>query len=136
MNDPDIRRFHKAAIRRLEAAEILLDNGLAQDSLYLSGYCLECSLKALILARTPQSRRREKQKERFRGGAAHTLEWLLAELHRVQSDLPGQFSAPLRFAFVHWRVELRYEVGRCDPDDVEQIITFGRELWEWVGRNL
>jgi HEPN domain-containing protein len=126
----------KAAIRRLEAAEVLLDNGVILDALYLAGYCLECSLKALILARTPQSRRREKQKERFRGAAAHTLEWLSNELHKVKSDLPDRFSTPLRFAFLHWRVELRYEVSRCDSDDVEEVIRIGKELWEWVGRNL
>jgi len=138
MNDPDIRKFHKAAIRRLEAAEVLLDNEITLEALYLAGYCLECSLKALILARTPQSRRREKLKDRFRGAAAHSLDWLVTELHKVRVDLPDRFSAPLRlrFAFLHWRVELRYAVSRRDADDVERIMQIGKEMWEWVGRNL
>ena len=57
------RDFQRAAAQRLNAAETLLREKLTLDAQYLSGYAVECSLKALILELTPDSSKADKLKE-------------------------------------------------------------------------
>ena len=60
MIDKEVQRFMRAASQRYTAAELLLREGLNLEAMYLAGYVVECSLKALILAHTPQRRRKQR----------------------------------------------------------------------------
>src|SRR6266498_3597504 len=108
MNDPIIRKMYGAAVHRLEAAEDL-EQGHSLDSLYLAGYAIECSLKALILSQTPERSRQKTFTEEFRGSVAHDFESLNSKLRRLNFLLPKEQLAKLRVANAIWSVDLRYE---------------------------
>ena len=57
------RDFLKVAAQRLTTAGTLLREKLTLDAQYLGGYTVECSLKALILHRTPDPDKPEKLKQ-------------------------------------------------------------------------
>jgi hypothetical protein len=59
------RDYQKAALQRLTTAEALLDLRLNLDAQYLGGYTVECSLKALILERTPAADQADTLKKNF-----------------------------------------------------------------------
>jgi HEPN domain-containing protein len=52
--EKQIRLFERIAEQRLAAAELLLEHQFYLDAVYLAGYTVECSLKALILRWTPR----------------------------------------------------------------------------------
>ena len=63
---PEVRRFYRAAEAHRDAARLLVDACPKQgsstdghDVVYLSGYIVECSLKALYLDRVPNRRHDE-----------------------------------------------------------------------------
>lgn len=57
------RDFQKASAQRLTAAETLLREKLTLDAQYIGGYTVECSLKSLILHRTPDPDKPDKLKQ-------------------------------------------------------------------------
>jgi hypothetical protein len=67
-----IRAYRRAASQRREAAVILMRHSKHLDAVYLGGYAVECSLKALLLARMPQ-RQRETLLSTFRGRPGHDV---------------------------------------------------------------
>jgi len=71
-----VKKFFKAGLQRLNAAEALYDiGGLELDALYLGGYAIECSMKAMILKNVPHSKRQQFLKH-FSGQTAHDIEFL------------------------------------------------------------
>ena len=74
------RDFQRAAAQRLNAAETLLREKLTLNAQYLGGYATECSLKALILELTPDSKKADKLREITAGAKMHRPEILLGEL--------------------------------------------------------
>ena len=73
-------------MQRLTTAEFLLNNGYNLDAVYLAGYTIECSLKALILAVTPLPARSTKLKSITSGSRMHNAEVLK---YSVQSNFVG-----------------------------------------------
>src|SRR4051794_6954220 len=55
--DREARAYYYAAVQRREDARHLLAAGRTTGAVYLAGYCVECGLKALILAETPARQR-------------------------------------------------------------------------------
>lgn len=55
--DKDARRFYRAARERWDDAEFLADADRTTGAVYMAGYCVECVLKALIVAQAPRKSR-------------------------------------------------------------------------------
>ena len=75
-NDPKtpeewIKRFLKAAEQRRTTAESLNEQGMYVDQAYLTGYVVECALKALVINDTPVSDRESTLDDLTRGTASH-----------------------------------------------------------------
>jgi HEPN domain-containing protein len=71
------RELRELALIRLKEAKVLLRNGYYDGAYYLSGYCIECALKACIAKRT----RRYEFPDKKTADASHTHK--LSELIRV-----------------------------------------------------
>ena len=65
------RDFLKVAGQRLTAAETLLREKLTLDAQYIGGYTVECSLKSLIMHRTPDPEKPDKLKRVTSGAKMH-----------------------------------------------------------------
>ena len=71
------RELRELALIRLKEARVLLRNGYYDGAYYLSGYCIECALKACVAKRT----RRYEFPDKKTADASHTHK--LSELIRV-----------------------------------------------------
>lgn len=123
-------KFLRAAEQRLETADFLMRHGFHLDSMYLSGYCAECALKAIILRRTP-SARRAGVAEGFRGAKTHSFDHLKTLLNMVRCPLPAVESRRL-VAIASWSPGLRYEHGRRKREEAERFIEASRAIRDWV----
>ncbi|MEJ7640485.1 MAG: HEPN domain-containing protein [Singulisphaera sp.] len=101
------RDFQKAAAQRLTTAETLLRERLTLDAQYLSGYTVECSLKALIMELTPDPDKPDTLKKITAGAKMHRPEMLLGELRNLGVALPLVLAKRMRR--FEWTTDLRYE---------------------------
>src|SRR5205085_10313843 len=85
---PSSRDFQRAARQRLTTAEFLLDHRYNLDAMYLAGYAVECTLKALILEVTPVAERPETLKTISSGKKMHDAEMLGAILKQRGHPIP------------------------------------------------
>ena len=129
MDDRDVSKLLRAAGQRLTSAQILYDNSAYLDSTYIAGYSVECSLKAVIIGRTPATRRQE-----FKGKIAHNYEYL-KDLLKKKNVNTSPISIALR-RIATWSTDLRYDVGRGDAGTAEQFLAAAREIYNWAQRNL
>ncbi len=118
-----IRLFERAATQRLSAAEFLMTRaGMEMDAVYLAGYGVECSLKALILRQTPRAQFKRMLRDLTEVGAkGHSFEYLkgiLKEQHRGRGrsdeDVLGKLARELKNV-ASWSTDLRYQVGTLKP---------------------
>lgn len=124
------REFQKAARQRLTSAEALLRLRLNLDAQYLGGYTVECSLKALILDRTPDADKPARLLRINSGAAMHRPEVLIGELRRLGTVLP--LSITKRMRRYHWTTDLRYEAGRRDAGETTAFLNTARAVHNWV----
>ena len=129
------RDFQKAAAQRLAAAETLLRQKLTLDAQYIGGYTVECSLKALILERSPPADRPEILKQITSGSSMHKPEVLLGELATLGVDLPLDLAKRMR-RFRQWTTSLRYETGRRDTGETIAFLKTAKAIHDWVERQL
>ncbi len=90
------RDFQRAAAQRMETAEFLWMHHYNLDSMYLAGYTIECSLKALILDLTPDLQKQETHDKITNSGIMHDPEILLGILGDLGCGLPLELSRRLR----------------------------------------
>jgi HEPN domain-containing protein len=128
--DALILKFLRAAKQRLTSAEFLLKADLGLDATYLAGYSVECSLKALLLARTPKKSRDAIQPV-FHGREGHNFERLKAMLERRGVSFSGDIVRRLRVVST-WSTDLRYEVGRISREDAARFLVETREILKWA----
>ena len=124
------REFQKAARQRLTSAEALLRLRLNLDAQYLGGYTVECSLKALILDRTPDADKPARLLRINSGAAMHRPEVLIGELRRLGTVLP--LSITKRMRRYHWTTDLRYEAGRRDLGETIAFLNTAKAVHNWV----
>ena len=128
-----VKKFFKAGLQRLNAAEALYDlGGLELDALYLGGYAVECSMKSIILKQVPHSKRQQFLKH-FSGQRAHDIEFLkhLWKQNRCE-PLPKSLAKSLPGFVSCWSTDLRYEVGRGNAEDTANSLEFARNFVVWV----
>src|SRR5690606_34606439 len=115
------RDFLKVAVQRLTAAEQIFEVlRLNTDAQYIGGYCVECSLKALILHKTPDNEHESVLDRITRGANWHRAEVLLPLLKERQVRLPLDLSKRLRR--FDWTTDLRYESGRSDTGETKGLL--------------
>ncbi|MEX0744757.1 MAG: hypothetical protein WD118_04075 [Phycisphaeraceae bacterium] len=142
MGGDRVQYFARAAEHRLIAAEVLLRNAmdayptLLLDAVYLGGYAVECSLKAVILSRIPEPERDAYEKQHFRGRDGHKLEALHDKLvshgARPPSDVMRRIHA------LRWHSELRYEAGamKFKEADALRFCRDAVEIVRWMKRSM
>jgi hypothetical protein len=143
MADPekDIRLFFRAASARLEAARFLLENGYYVDSTYLAGYVIECSLKAVILRRTPRVEHAPIMAKLTQAGAkGHNFEFLkqmfkerIGKLSSRDNELFGTLSNSFKVVS-SWSTDLRYTAGRGKHAEAERFFQAAADIHDWCQR--
>jgi HEPN domain-containing protein len=140
----DVRRFQRAAAQRLTAANLLLKNGFNLETTYLAGYAVECSLKALILRRSPRGRHTEMMEKLTKVGAkGHDFEYLKNILKKLLTGsertkdvdaFPAKvYNALARVAT--WSTDLRYEVGLVETRTAQLFLEAAEAIREWMERS-
>jgi hypothetical protein len=129
------RDFLKVALQRLSAAEAILESlRLTLEAQYIGGYSIECSLKALILEKTPASGRSDMLERLTRGATYHRAEVLLERLRDRNVFLTVDLARRMRR--FDWTTDLRYETGRKDTGETYGLLRTARSIYEWVERQL
>jgi HEPN domain-containing protein len=133
--DKDARRFYRAAEQRWEDADFLRVSGRTTAAVYLAGYCVECMLKALIVAQVPKHERIPTLQS-FRGTKAHDYDWL----REVYYEKGGaRFPPDVVQAFTTisvWSTEMRYQPGTIPEDDSEAFMSAVEIVWKWADGRL
>jgi HEPN domain-containing protein len=124
------RDFQKAAAQRLDTAGFLLKWNRTLDAMYIAGYTLECSLKALILEKTPVADRPQCLLKITSGAKMHRLEVLLGILSDMGFPLPLKLAK--RFRRATWSPALRYETGREDTGETRAFLKTAEQTYNWV----
>ena len=129
------RKFLRAAEQRLTAADLLWNEGFSLESMYLAGYGVECSSKALILRQTTGARRPSVLEEICHGTKGHDLEWLKQLLLRKGMIPPSDVVRGFR-RVVGWSTDLRYEVGRVKADEAASFLDAAKLIYSWAERSM
>ena len=130
MSPATSRDFQKAASQRLTTAKFLLDSKYTLDAMYITGYAIECSLKALILARTPAAVFPVQFEALTKGAKMHNFENLAAILRDLGMALPAQITKRIRKST--WSTSLRYESGRADTGETRACHHTAQLVYDWV----
>lgn len=129
--DVDARRYWRVAYQRLEDGALMLEKlDRPKAAVYLTGYAVECMLKALLIMSSAAGKRHEVV-ARFRGAIAHNLFWLRDGLAVRGVHLPATKAKELTF-LSSWSTELRYEPGPGDREDAERFIRAARLVVKWA----
>lgn len=128
------RDFQKAAAQRLTTAETLLREKLTLDAQYIGGYTVECSLKALIMEKTPEPDKRDQLRRITSGASMHRPDILLGELRRLGVALPLDLAKRMRR--FDWSTDLRYETGRRDTGETIAFLNTAKAIYNWVENQL
>ncbi|MCE9590218.1 MAG: HEPN domain-containing protein [Planctomycetes bacterium] len=124
--EPD---FMKAAAARLEVAVFLADNRYTLDSYYLTGYAIECSLKAIILTRTPVQERPATFLRVTSGKSMHNFEVLKDELHKMGCEVPMDLVRLLRR--YRWSTNMRYDHTRRPTSEARGFLKAAERVYNW-----
>jgi HEPN domain-containing protein len=127
------RKYLRAAIQRLDAAQALFKLHMNLDAIYLAGYSVECALKSLILERTAASDK-SRTLGSFRGRRGHDLGGLKDLLARRHCRVPTEI-VPHIARVETWSTELRYEVGRIPDSEAELFLSSSHKILHWVQRS-
>jgi hypothetical protein len=128
--DIDARRYYRVAFQRYEDGTLLQKINRPRAAIYLTGYSVECILKALLLVSTP-TRQRADVLASFRGAVGHNIDWLREHLVNRIGRLPVREAKQLSFVS-SWSTDLRYEPGPGDPDDAEAFLAAAESILNWA----
>jgi hypothetical protein len=128
------RKYIRAAAQRLVAVDMLSNAGLDFEAVYLAGYVIECSLKAMILSRVPWRHRADYARLALLGRHGHDFDYLRRRLAERGVEPPGQLVRELRNS--EWTTNLRYEVGQLDRTEAASFISMARRFLEWAQRSI
>ena len=121
------RDFQRAARQRITTAEFLLRHRYTLDAMYLAGYTVECSLKALIVELTPIADRPMTLTKIRSGRRMHDAEVLGGILKDLGQPIPLRLVKRLRRS--GWSTSLRYEAGRRDTGETRAFLKTAGDVW-------
>jgi HEPN domain-containing protein len=135
--DEDIRKFRRASEQRLKAAELLFEHAFYLEAIYIGGYAIECTLKQLILSRTPRNQHRLMLEKLTKVGAkGHDFEYLRGILESPPMNcFPPDDVAKLLGRVSTWSTELRYEVGAMKFEEADRFLKGVRRVRDWAERS-
>lgn len=111
-----------------------MNNRYNLDAMYLAGYAVECTLKALILELTPIGDKADTLKKITSGKKMHSPEVLGSILKDLGSPIPIELVR--RFRRSGWSTALRYESGRTDTGETRGFWKTAKMAFEWVEEQL
>ena len=128
---PSIRLFYRVAHSRFDDAEFLLAAGRTTGAVYLSGYGVECILKALLLSAVPAGERLDVVAS-FRGVRAHDYDWLKEQYRRYwHVGFPAELAPD--FARVNtWSTDLRYQVRSLKQREAQDFMASAARIIRWA----
>ena len=129
-SDINAHRYYRVAFQRYEDGILLSDISRPRAAIYLTGYAVECILKALLLTSTPAGERAEVLAT-FRGAIAHNIDWLREQLVRRIGHLPVGEARHVSLVS-SWSTDLRYEPGPGDPDDAKAFLAAADSILKWA----
>ena len=126
----EARRFIRVAKQRFDDAKFLLDYRNTA-SIYLAGYAVECTLKALLLSTVSLSRT-PTVLDSFRDERGHNFEWLKAQyIKRGGAIFPPDISR--KFARVNsWKTDIRYDPGTSPLSQAEEFLLAAEVILRWA----
>jgi hypothetical protein len=130
----EVRRFRSVAIQRFEEAQLPNKYDRRTAAVYLAGYAVECSLKALLLSASTDSQLRGLMTS-FRGRVGHDFEWLKAKYIKGGG---AKFPPEIAKAFTvvsPWTTELRYKAGDTPPREADLFLRSAEEIIAWANRS-
>ncbi len=131
---PEVKRYYQAALTHHGDARCLLDARRANGCIYLAGYAIECTLKALLVSRVPVAAQKALTNS-FRGREWHSFEHLKKELRKRQMTLPDAVNKQLARVNT-WSVDIRYQPRRLKLSDARDILAAASEVIRWVRKEL
>jgi HEPN domain-containing protein len=133
-----VKRFNRAAAAHLDAARKLLDvcpertlSTRGHEVVYLSGYVVECVLKALFLSRTPR-RKHPAELKRLKEDVGHNLEKLKNELSQKGVELSREQKENFRRVRPEWSSEMRYDIRLWKREDAGRVFSAAEAIYDWV----
>ena len=131
MQPTTARDFLRVARQRLDvAAEIMHYLRRNLEAQYIGGYSVECSLKSLILEKTPSESLDQTLQKLTRGAQGHRPEVLLGRLRDLGVSLNLQLTRRMRR--FDWTTDLRYEIGRRDTGETKALLKTAEAIYRWV----
>jgi HEPN domain-containing protein len=137
----EVKRFYRAAAAHLDAARELLDacpekaaSARGHDVVYLSGYVVECVLKALLLSRVPEKKHQTELKK-LKQELGHDLEKLKKELSQKGVDLPKEQKENVYRVRPMWSSEMRYDIRLWKRGAAERVFLAAEAIFGWVNRS-
>ena len=135
---PQVKRFNRAATMHLEAARLLLESCdqkastvLATEVMYLSGYVVECVLKAVLLSNIPKSKHGA-MIERFKTEIKHNLEKLKDAVAKKKIEMPRDKKEAFRRVCGVWSSEMRYDAVNRLRENAELVAQAAGEVFRWA----
>ncbi len=137
-----------ASRERLKDAEALHNADRYTGAIYLAGYAIECSLKALICIKENQDNFKNTEyfkEEGSHGASLHNLRRLREELARLdrylQLDSTQTYEKAWAIIVKHWQKdELRYSTKSKQKDESEKFLAAVKKMYELIlnmtGRNI
>ena len=130
-----VRHFSRAGQQRLLDAEFLLTVKRTTGAVYLAGYCVECMLKALILAETPIEQE-QAVLARFRGRVGHDYESLKEQYETRSGRRLPRHITPDFAAVNEWATEMRYKPGTTNMKQSRAFLAAARRITQWARTRL
>jgi hypothetical protein len=132
---PEARLFYRSANQRLEDGLFLLEGDRTTAAMYLSGYAVECILKALILAAISKAERAAVLAS-YRGAKAHDFGWLKGQYFKCGAP-PFPPLIARNFALVNtWTTELRYNPGTVKRRQAQAFLKAAEIILHWADGRL
>ena len=103
----------------------------SKDGMYLAGYAVECSLKALILHLTPDADK-EKMFSRISSGASMHYPETLGGILKGELGIKLPLDLVKRYRRFGWSTAIRYETGRADYGEARGVWKTGKATYDWV----
>jgi hypothetical protein len=135
----DARLYYRVAKQRLnEGRQILKQLELWSAAQYLSGYAVECILKALLITLTPPVQRPPAGDQTvawLRKEYGHDLGKLRIGIARRGVRLPRSLSG--EFVFVStWNPDSRYKPGPGDPGEAARFLAAVGAIVNWADERM
>jgi len=137
MREPPVtrREFQRLAELRAQEAALLVQHRKLQGAYYLSGYAVECALKACIAKQTKRHEFPPKKKY-VQDVYTHDLQSLLrlAELDdQLERDMKGNASLAVNWGVVkEWDEESRYIASGLKGKDMYTALIGSNGVLTWI----